>query len=415
MKTIWLCFLLALPGLGGEPFRTDINPALLYHQAFLVAPDLSAEEREYLFVREWRGQPLDDRFGELVSKYDHTFKLFRQAAHAEVPCDWGVDLTDGPEVMLPGLARAKNAAQTARLRAMWHLQHGRQNDARDDLLAVFVLGRNVSRDQILISALVQFAIENIIISEVAANFHRFTPETLKPLVDGIDASPARGTIAECLPVERYAFKDWVVRKILSFQEQNAGDETRIMEEIREMFRTTVAGEEDRETDFADNLIKAAGGTSDGVVQLFRDLDPWFERAAPLLLLYCIESESQMKAFDADVDRSPNPLVPKLLKVFRHCRQRELAGLVRLSLLRAAVEYRLRGEEGLRSVEDPCGSGPLEFRRFVFEGVDRGFELKSAYAGRDYPEVLIFVEKEGPPFRLDGKNAGQPLPKEPAAK
>jgi hypothetical protein len=48
-----------------------------------------------------------------------------------------------------------------------------------------------------------------------------------------------------------------------------------------------------------------------------------------------------------------------------------------------------------------GKGPFAFQRFVFEGVDRGFELTSAYAGLGYPCALIFVEKEGTPFYIDG--------------
>jgi hypothetical protein len=58
--------------------------------------------------------------------------------------------------------------------------------------------------------------------------------------------------------------------------------------------------------------------------------------------------------------------------------------------------------------DPLGNGPFTCQRFVFEGVDRGFELKSAYAGLKYPCALIFVEKEGPAFRTDGPYLGHPL-------
>ena len=47
----------------------------------------------------------------------------------------------------------------------------------------------------LIGALVQFAIEAIDYATVAANFGQFSPETLKQLVDGFDAAPARGTVA----------------------------------------------------------------------------------------------------------------------------------------------------------------------------------------------------------------------------
>jgi hypothetical protein len=79
------------------------------------------------------------------------------------------------------------------------------------------------------------------------------------------------------------------------------------------------------------------------------------------------------------------------------------------MVQAAVNYRQRGEQGLQSIADPCGNGPFEFRRFTFNGVDRGFELKSAYKGRGYSEVMIFVEKDGPPFRIDGPNPGEALP------
>ena len=73
---------------------------------------------------------------------------------------------------------------------MWDLQHGNQTGARDDLLAAFVLARNVSRDGTLIGALVQYANEAIIYATVAGNFGQFSPETLKQLVDGFDAAPA---------------------------------------------------------------------------------------------------------------------------------------------------------------------------------------------------------------------------------
>jgi hypothetical protein len=43
-------------------------------------------------------------------------------------------------------------------------------------------------------------------------------------------------------------------------------------------------------------------------------------------------------------------------------------------------------------------------------VDRGFQLKSAYAGQDGPFTMIFVEKPGPAFQVTGLDAGKPLAK-----
>ena len=85
------------------------------------------------------------------------------------------------------------------------------------------------------------------------------------------------------------------------------------------------------------------------------------------------------------------------------------------MVRAAVEYKLHGQPGLKSVVDPCGQGSFSFQRFVFEGVDRGFQLKSSYNGREFQEVLIFVEKDGVPFNVNGKHAGQAAPKSSATK
>src|SRR5438552_10898846 len=207
---------LSLPFLMGATFkmdaeqpRTDINPALLYYQAFLVAPDFSPADRDYVFANDWRGQKLTERLGELLAQYDNEFKLVRQAAHSTVSCDWGIDMTPGPATLLPALARNKAVAQAARLRAAWDLQHGRQPDARDNLLGALVLGRNCSRDGTLISMLVQIAVENIVCSTVAENFYLFSPETLKELADGFDAAPARRTVASCIPTEKAFFHDWM--------------------------------------------------------------------------------------------------------------------------------------------------------------------------------------------------------------
>jgi hypothetical protein len=117
-------------------------------------------------------------------------------------------------------------------------------------------------------------------------------------------------------------------------------------------------------------------------------------------------EEQMARFMMEVDQHPNPFVPKLFTLFPKCRTKEFAVLIKQAMVRAAVEYKLHGEAGLKTVADPCGQGPFAVRRFIFRGEDRGFELRSTYDGRGHEEVLIFVEKDGTPFVVEGKNAGQ---------
>lgn len=390
---------------AGSGLRTDINPALLYWQATAELPDRS--QQDHLFTNEWRGRNLDEQFNKQIATYDNAFKLLRQAARQKVPCDWGYDLTLGPELLLPGLAKAKSLTQVARLRVRWHLDNGRPDDARDDLLAAFVLGRQVSKDGILISALVQIAIENILASGIAENWFRFSPETLQQILDGIAAAPERGTMVQCVAAERIAFKDWHTRKIQEFQ-ATSRDEAEALEKSRELLRSVLNGG-DPSGPTPEAIIQAAGGTTAGLLRQLNELDALYDEAAALMVLPYGQFLPQIKVFNDKIANHPNLFVHVFFPVFEKCRLKEFALEAKAAMLRAALAYRLSGEAGLSQVPDPLFNEPFQFRRFEFEGVDRGFELTSKFRyADDWNASLIFLEKDGPPFYLDGKNAGKPV-------
>ena len=76
------------------------------------------------------------------------------------------------------------------------------------------------------------------------------------------------------------------------------------------------------------------------------------------------------------------------------------------MLHVALEYKLHGDSSLLTLMDPCASAPFTCERFIFDGIDRGLQVKSAFQGSGFPEIVIFVEKPGPPFLLDGPHAGE---------
>jgi hypothetical protein len=145
-----------------------------------------------------------------------------------------------------------------------------------------------------------------------------------------------------------------------------------------------------------------------MLKLLQERARTYERAVVLLTLPYPEYESQKEAFRREAEKTLNPLSTNSVPSFLKARAKEFRIQVVSAMVRAAVEYKSHGKQGLQSVADPCGQGPFAFRRFVFEGVDRGFELRSAFNDGDHPTVLIFVEKEGPPFLVDGPRAGQAL-------
>jgi hypothetical protein len=413
MRTKMTCWALLAIGVAigarGESFRTDINPALLYGRAFLLAPDLAQADSDYLFTNNWHGQRLPERVGKLLAQYDNEFKLVRQAAHCTVPCDWGIDMSAGPATLLPGLARVKAVSVRTQLRVQWHLQNGQEADACEELLAAFALARNSSRDGTLISVLVQIASEWINCSTIAANFGQFSPEALKKLGEGMDGPPARRTVADCLPTEKSMFLDWTRNKILELRQQYPNDDAKVMEGVRQLFGTSENPQEDSAKAWQ-RVIDAAGGTSEGMLKLLREREQNFEQTAPMFSLSYDEYQKQVKVFMEDLEKSGNPFLKESASGFIKSRQREFRIQAMLAMVHAAIEYRLHGESGLNSVTDPCGKGPFAFRRFVFEGVDRGFELKSEFNVDKSIAVLIFVEKEGPPFQVDGNYPGRALPK-----
>lgn len=413
LNTHFLALLLstgALLGARGEDFRTNINPALLYYQAFLAAPDpMSDADTKYLASKKGREQKLPERFGKIVAGSDYQFHLVRRAAHAAVPCDWGMDLSpSGPLVQLPHLGRAKAVGQTAQLRAVWALQHGRQEDARDDLLAAFVLARNAASDGLLIGTFVQHVIEGLDYRTVAQHFGEFTPETLQQLVAGFEAAPARHLLAACIPSER-GLNDWVLRKIQESQRAHPGDDAKAMAGLRES-GLVEALEFGGNTNIWKRLVAASGGTTEGLLKLFRDVEPLCDRLAELMALPQPQFEPQAKQFFTDLGAGSNPFLQVWANVWGQFgfRWREFRAQAQQEMVRAAVQYKLQGESGLKSVTDPFGTGPFSCRRFVFKGVDRGFELKSAYAGADAPFIMIFVEKPGPAFEVTGPDAGKAI-------
>ncbi|MDB6041127.1 MAG: hypothetical protein JWM99_4968 [Verrucomicrobiales bacterium] len=407
---ILLLFALINSVIGAVPYRTDINPALRYYQAFMESLQVPEGDRQYLMTNEWRGQKLESRFGDILKKYDYEFRIVDEASHSQAPCDWGIDLTQGPDALLPGLAPAKSVAQVTRLRTMWNLQNDRQDQARNEMISAFVLARNLSRDGVLISALVQIAMENILASVVAENFYQWGPEILKEILAGFDAAPPRGTIAQCIPGEKLAFQGWLLGSVADIQSANVGKESASMTQIRALF-ARVGGEDQPDFEFADKVIKAAGGSSDGVLNLIQGLGPVYERVTALMNLPPAAYEAPMKQFINELPAHPNPLVWAFFRVFENCRNKEFGIQVKMEMVRAGIEYKLHGESGLKSVQDPFGNGPFGFQRFVLNGEDRGFQLKSGFHGRGFDEVLIFVEKNGPPFMIDGKNAGRAASKD----
>jgi hypothetical protein len=412
MKRVIFAALLGLTVMlsAAERFRTDINPALLYHQGLLMVPQLSDEDRIHLFQTEWRTKALDERATNLLTSYRNVFKMLRRAAASEVPCDWGMDMSDGPDTLLPALARFKSVAQVACLRARVHLAAGNQEAAREELLATVVMGRNVATDQVLISCLVQIAIENIITSFIAESFYQFAPETLREFSRRLKAGPSRGLVQQSMIVERSSFCDWLAQKIADFDAQTGGNPQALHAKVRELWAKDLSSADSPGTNrVADEFIAATDGSAAGMIRYVKELEPLYEEVTEILGSSWSEYQRRYGEFEKKVGSHPNVLTREFFPALGNARKREFAIEAKLAMLQAAIAYKLQGEAAFNAIADPFGEGPFALRRFVLDGVDRGFELESKLNCREHVEKLILIEKPGPAVRVDSKYAGQKIP------
>jgi hypothetical protein len=407
----WLALGLLLcmgcPLLAAETSREDINPALIYWQAFAVMPDLGPEDQKHLLETQWRSQPMDQRAGELASRYDQSFKLLKAAAVSKTPCDWGVDMSLGPEALLPHLAKAKRCATVAVLRARWAMQQGRPEAARDDLMASFVLGRNVSRDGTLIGALVQIAVERIVLGHVVQQWPELPTETIASFLSAIDRAPARGSIAASMETERTALYGWLVRRIQELQQKYPGNDAKALEQAAKLLDGMVSEEEGKpRSGYGASVVQAAGGTMAGLLAYVRELEPLYGEIEQAMSLPYPEFQPVIEQLQKQISNHPNLLARECLQAVVKVRDKEFRVIAWLAMVRTAYQLRLDPAHGLEQTPDPFGNGPFEYSRFVLEGVDRGFKLKSQVRNPDFPEVLIFAEKTGAAFLVDGPKAGQ---------
>jgi hypothetical protein len=156
---------------------------------------------------------------------------------------------------------------------------------------------------------------------------------------------------------------------------------------------------------AAEVREVAQGRTDELLKLLNEMPSWYAETARMMSLPYAEYKAQAPAFFSRVAKSPNPFIRQFFTVFRNVRAKEFSVMVRMEMLRAAAAYKRGGMAALETVQDPLIGGPFEFGQVSFEGHERGFQLKSRERFRDFDEVMIFVEKPGKPFRLDGKNAG----------
>jgi hypothetical protein len=190
------------------------NAAVIYWQAFalLPAPLVEPQKAKYEAAVANPAAPVADDLKPIVASFAGSLAELHRAARVAA-CDWTLDYEAGAECCLPHLEKARALSKAALLRARLGFATGKTDEAVADVVAVLKLARDCGSSPVLISLLVDAAIEKSATEVLEANLARLSPEQLDRLAQAIEALPATPSVADCMRQEGKNFGDWMARVI----------------------------------------------------------------------------------------------------------------------------------------------------------------------------------------------------------
>ena len=364
-----LCgLLLTLPALGAVAPRADINPALLYWQAFSLSPKLSKEQASSLPTL---GRDLSQSdLASLARKLDPTAKLLRRAAESAAPCDWGSDPAEGPQAVLPNLAKIRSTAQGLAILARYHLLSGQPQLAAQDLRSALALARDSANGSGMVGVGIEMNIEELVAEFAAAHLSRWDAASLQSVLEGFNSVRRAVSVRDAMRTEKSGNGDWLAGKIQQAQAQAGGDDARAVRAVRDLLEEAfgaVAGK-----DWPDKLVAAAGGTISGLLDYVKQLDPIYAQSEAVAAAGPEEFPALASALQKTTQEQQNLLTELLMPRAEQGRRFELRCQAIVAMLRAGAAYKASGEAGLRGVTDPLTGGVFT----VESSAGSGFKLRS---------------------------------------
>lgn len=381
MKNI-LCLLVLWSLIGtskGQAPASQKNAALQYYQAILsVPPEISLNPQERKAVEEWATTPLDSTTESLLAKFRRALACLGRGAACQ-NCEWGLTQAlqeDGFEDSLPYLSQTgRSLARVALLKARWAFAHGGDAEGYEKILTVMVFARHIGSANVLLTKMLEFAMEENAIDLAAAHLiSAKDPVLLKLLLDRIAKLPQSPRISEVIRTgEKAIFIGSIKKHGLSAVEVYLEDLHGADLKKKVLIRSHLGLNEE-------NLPK-----------LCVAIGKIFDEAADIAtkpLDECSKAESRFKERLATEMDSARPLItnifPRLiLPAIQKHRNVEAKIEAKFALLHAAVGIVTNGVEKLSDFKDPFGNGEFEYRKN-----DNGFELRSKLASKNEPVRLI---------------------------
>lgn len=189
------------------------NAAGIYWQAFSAMPVLKDEQKKsFETATASITAPLTADLDQTIAQFGVALHELHRARFVE-PCDWQLDTEAGPHLLMTHLQKARDLSRVALLRARMRFAAGKTDAAISDILDVYKLARDCGCQPILISFLVNVAIEKVTNDVLTAHLPLLTPVQLDRLTEEIRRLPSTSEVVTCIQWEERLFGDWLANRI----------------------------------------------------------------------------------------------------------------------------------------------------------------------------------------------------------
>lgn len=360
------------PADGPPENAPGTNAALRYWIALSQLPTLDPAQQKV--VDDWQTTPLNADAHKVIESADAALRYLRRGAAAPA-CDWGLPLDEGFSLLLPHLGKGRQLARIALLRARDRFARGDAAGAADDVADALTLGRHLGFGEgIVIANLVRYNVEQAAVDVAAPHLAGLPPDVLDRLAGRLDRLPAGPTARDSVRIERDFGQRYLIAQVRA--KAASGDWQAFLAAVLDgPAEGGVPPAED-----ARSIVKASGGTAEGVVAQLEKLDSFYEAVGPLLEL----PPDQFRARYADLTAAvkDNPFANKLLPNFARVYDTTARYRARLAMFRAAVAVARGGPDKARDVPDPFAAAG---EPFAYRAVPGGFELTSKLVLRPNPD------------------------------
>lgn len=351
------------------------NAAGVYWIAFAAMPGLEDAERRAVedasaSVRE----PLSQDIAAILPRYQTALHELQRARRI-VPCDWQLDDSAGPQLIMSHLQKARDLSRVGVLRARQRFASGDTEGALADLLAIFKLARDCAASTYVISLLVDASIEERAAETLTLHLPALTAAQLDAVTAELSRLRLPPSAGQLIAAEGAMFGRWLENAVNREAEKRQGNEAggeilnAVLNELSiELQAPPTEADRARRAELLKSVTLA--DVRKAVQQLNADHQelarisalPAPERVAPLAELASALDAARQLTAPADIQRCFSALLlPQELNLVRRI---ELIHIRRELLLQALRVQR----QGPDSVEPIAGHG-VEYRK-----TENGFEL-----------------------------------------